>query len=40
VKDHHLFDVGGVVGIAGMSVVLVWFTARNIIRLYDKERLC
>jgi archaetidylinositol phosphate synthase len=40
VKDHHLFNVGGVVGIAGMSVVLVWFTARNIIRLYDKERLC
>ena len=40
VKDRHLFDLGGAVGIAGMSVVLVWFTARNIIRLYDEERLC
>jgi archaetidylinositol phosphate synthase len=40
VKDRHLFDLGGAVGIAGMSVVLVWFTARNIIRLYDQERLC
>jgi phosphatidylglycerophosphate synthase len=39
VKDHHLFDVGGAVGIAGMSAILLWFTARNIMRLYDEERL-
>jgi archaetidylinositol phosphate synthase len=39
VKDHHLFDFGGVVGIVGMSVILVWFAARNIARLYDEERL-
>ena len=39
VKDHHLFDFGGAVGIAGMSVILLWFTARNIMRLYDEERL-
>lgn len=40
VKDHHLFDFSGAVGIAGMSLILVWFTARNIMRLYDEERLC
>jgi archaetidylinositol phosphate synthase len=39
VKDHHLFDFGGAVGIAGMASILVWFTARNIMRLYDEERL-
>ena len=39
VRDHHLFDVGGAVGIAGMSLILVWFSARNIVRLYDEERL-
>jgi phosphatidylglycerophosphate synthase len=39
VKDHHLFDYGGAVGIAGMSLVLVWFTVHNIARLYDQERL-
>jgi hypothetical protein len=39
VKNYHLFDLGGAVGIAGMSVILVWFTARNIVRLYDEERL-
>jgi len=36
---HRLFDVGGAVGIAGMSSMLIWFTARNIARLYDEERL-
>jgi archaetidylinositol phosphate synthase len=40
VKDRHVFDFGGGVGIAGMFVILVWFTARNIMRLYDDERLC
>jgi archaetidylinositol phosphate synthase len=39
VKGRHLFDFAGAVGIAGMSVVLVWFTLRNIIHLYDEERL-
>jgi len=39
VNGRHLLDFAGVVGIAGMSVVLVWFTARNIMRLYDEERL-
>jgi phosphatidylglycerophosphate synthase len=40
VKDRHVFDFGGGVGISGMFVILVWFTARNIMRLYDDERLC
>jgi archaetidylinositol phosphate synthase len=36
---HRLFDIGGIVGIAGMSAVLVFFTARNIRRLYREERI-
>jgi archaetidylinositol phosphate synthase len=39
VKSHHLFDLGGAVGIAGMSVVLLWFAGTNIARLYNQERL-
>jgi phosphatidylglycerophosphate synthase len=35
---YGLFDIGGAVGIAGMSVMIVWFTARNIVRLYREER--
>jgi archaetidylinositol phosphate synthase len=38
---HHyrLFDVGGLFGIVGMSAMVIWFTARNIVRLYNEERL-
>ncbi|MCU1272283.1 MAG: hypothetical protein JWN74_3577 [Acidobacteriaceae bacterium] len=38
---HHyrLFDVGGAIGIAGMTTMLIYFTARNIVRLYNEERL-
>jgi len=36
---YRLFDVGGAVGIAGMLAMLIWFTGRNIARLYDEERL-
>jgi phosphatidylglycerophosphate synthase len=39
VKAYHLFDFAGAVGIAGMFMILVWFTGRNIVRLYDEERL-
>ncbi len=35
---YRLFDIGGAVGITGMSVMVVWFTARNIVRLYREER--
>jgi archaetidylinositol phosphate synthase len=36
---YRLFDVGGVVGIIGMTAMLVFFTARNIRRLYNEERI-
>ena len=38
-NGHRLFDIGGVIGIAGMSAMLVFFTARNTRRLYDEERI-
>ena len=36
---YRLFNVGGAVGIAGMLAMLIWFTGRNIARLYDEERI-
>jgi archaetidylinositol phosphate synthase len=36
---YRLFDVGGVIGLAGMAVMLVFFTARNTRRLYLAERI-
>jgi archaetidylinositol phosphate synthase len=36
---YRLFDVGGVVGLIGMSVMLIFFTARNSRRLYMQERI-
>lgn len=39
VKSYRLFDLGGAVGVAGMSVILVWFAGHNIARLYNQERL-
>ncbi len=36
---RRLFDVGGAAGIAGMSAMLIVFTARNIRRLYNEERI-
>jgi archaetidylinositol phosphate synthase len=39
VKEHRLFDLGGAVGIAGMLLILLWFTGQNIARLYGEERL-
>jgi archaetidylinositol phosphate synthase len=36
---YRLFDVGGIVGLAGMSLMLIYFTSRNIYRLYMEERL-
>lgn len=36
---HRLFDVGGAVGIVGMSAMLIFATARNIHRLYNEERI-
>jgi archaetidylinositol phosphate synthase len=36
---YRLFDVGGVIGLVGMSLMLVFFTAQNTLRLYREERI-
>src|SRR6266851_5413492 len=36
---YRLFDVGGVIGLVGMAVMLICFTARNTRRLYLEERI-
>jgi len=35
----RLFDLGGAIGIVGMAAMLLFFTTRNTIRLYNEERL-
>jgi hypothetical protein len=36
---YRLFDIGGIVGLAGMALMLVFFTAQNTVRLYREERI-
>ena len=36
---YRLFDVGGAIGLAGMSNMLIFFTAKNTYRLYQEEKL-
>jgi phosphatidylglycerophosphate synthase len=36
---YRLFDVGGTIGLIGMSLMLVFFTAKNAHRLYREERI-
>lgn len=36
---YRLFDFGGVIGIIGMTAMLLFFTAKNIVRLYNEERI-
>jgi phosphatidylglycerophosphate synthase len=36
---YRLFDVGGAIGLIGMSLMLVSFTAQNTMRLYREERI-
>jgi len=38
-RSYRLFDVGGAIGLAGMSLMLLVFTAQNTIRLYREERI-
>jgi len=38
-ETHRLFDVGGLVGLTGMTAMLVFFTAQNTARLYREERI-
>ena len=38
-KAHYrLFDIGGVIGLIGMTAMLIFFTARNTYRLYHEEK--
>ncbi len=37
--SYRLFDVGGAIGLAGMSMMVVAFTVKNTARLYREERL-
>jgi archaetidylinositol phosphate synthase len=36
---YRLFDVGGAIGLAGMALMAVVFTAQNTVRLYREERI-
>ena len=38
-QRYRLFDVGGAIGLAGMTLMLVVFTLQNTIRLYREERI-
>jgi archaetidylinositol phosphate synthase len=37
--QYRLFDVGGALGLAGMGLMVVVFTAQNTMRLYREERI-
>jgi archaetidylinositol phosphate synthase len=37
--DYRLFDVGGAIGLTGMSLMVVFFTVQNTMRLYREERI-
>ena len=37
--EYRLFDVGGAIGLIGMSFMLIFFTAQNTVRLYREERI-
>jgi len=36
---YRLFDVGGAIGLAGMALMLVFFSGQNTVRLYREERI-
>ncbi len=37
--NYRLFDVGGAIGLAGMTLMVMFFTGQNTLRLYRKERI-
>ena len=37
--QYRLFDVGGAIGLIGMTVILVFFTAQNTVRLYREAKI-
>ena len=36
---YRLFDLGGTIGLAGMTLMLFFFTGQNTLRLYGEERI-
>src|SRR5690242_2719005 len=36
---YRLFDVGGAIGLVGMTAMVIFFTIRNTLRLYVEERI-
>ena len=36
---YRLFDVGGTIGLVGMTAMLLWVTVANTVRLYREERI-
>ena len=38
-REYRLFDVGGAIGLLGMGLMVLFFTAQNTIRLYREERI-
>ena len=38
-RQLRLFDIGGAIGLAGMSLMLLVFTGQNTARLYREERI-
>ncbi len=39
-KNHYrLFDIGGAIGLIGMTTMLIFFAARNTYRLYQEEKI-
>src|SRR5438477_10215981 len=37
--QYRLFDVGGDIGLGGMSLMVIFFTLQNTMRLYREERI-
>jgi archaetidylinositol phosphate synthase len=37
--QYRLFDVGGAIGLGGMSLMVIFFTVQNTMRLYREERI-
>jgi hypothetical protein len=37
-RQFRLFDIGGAVGLAGMTLMLICFTLQNTVRLYREEK--
>ncbi|MFZ0586900.1 MAG: hypothetical protein WBC30_19035, partial [Candidatus Sulfotelmatobacter sp.] len=38
-RYFKLFDLGGTIGLAGMALMVFFFTAQNTARLYREERI-